>query len=348
MRLPALLLALGLCLGAAPAVAQSCTFTPQPDTTNPAVLGVFHGRMAYSNLVERDGPGNGKDGTDFLYMYDFKTHTPTTLSLATWGLIRGLNPTFSPGGTYLMFRAVVPKPDPNNNESHIFLWKIGSSDPPTNLTGIFGNLRNEDPKFSANGSMIVWKRTRGVATANLHYPAGGTPYIDNIVQVMTGAQGTTEKSGPTFSPSGKYIYYWLGTGATEQIYRYYRIGNVSGAFPRSGGGAYYYPVAMDYYDIFFVRQIQAATPGNYDQIWQYSAITRASTVWNPSDCQANDSDPTPVDDDYFLYSRSTDSASYTLYIGQVGTSNAWSLASLSLNGTIDNMVGTDYTSTESP
>jgi Tol biopolymer transport system component len=341
MRLSALLLALGLCLGAVPAAAQSCTFTPQPDSTNPVTLGQVKGRMAYNNLVERDGPGNGKDGTDFLYLYDFKTHTPTTISLATWGLSRGLNPVFSPGGSYLMFRAVVTAAD----ESHVFLWKIGSSDPPTNLTGFLGNLRNEDPKFSANGSMIVWKRTRGIATANLHYPTTGAPYIDNVVQVLTGSPGTDEKSGPSFSRSGKFIYYWLGTGNTTQIYRYNRFGNASGAFPRNGGGAYYYPVPMDYYDIFFVRQIQA---GGFDQVWQYSAINRISTVWNPSDCNANNSDPAPLDDDYFLYSRSTSTASYTLYIGQVGTTNSWSLASLPLNGTIDNMVGTNYTSTESP
>jgi Tol biopolymer transport system component len=315
-----LMLSAGLVLCGGAASAQ-CSFTAQ-GTTAPALPG----RVVYENA-----------DTGRLYLYDFAAHHLTQLNTVGWGVTGALNPVFSPDGSAILFTAVA------NNERDLYYWVIGAATP-TNITAAFPNTRNEDPKFSPDGTKIVWKQTFSIEQANLVFNGSGTPSLTGAVQLVLGHQGMSdEASAPVYSPTQKYIYYYTGTGSGAQVQQYNTQTATHGpAFTMQPNTEYYYPVDPDYYEFFYTSWL---TPTNtFDKIYLYSRVTQTATVFNPTDCAANNSDPAPVDEDYFLYSRDDNPSGnrYELYLGQLSTGNAWLLPS-PINGSSGNFLGANYT-----
>lgn len=269
-----------------------------------------------------------------------------------WGLTTDLNdlplnPVFSPDGSAILFSAV--QYIAGEYQRHIFYWRIGSP-APVNLTAPLGNLRHEDPKFSPQGNTIVWKEFYNIVTAGLKFNSRGVPALSGSPKHITnnGAKGTfTEASGPSFSRTGKYIYYWTGSGSAFPIHIHkYDVATKTAVplpFPQAAKIAYYYPVDPDLYDLLYVSWPSAANPS--DKIYLSSGITGLSSAWNAADCSADNSDPAPVDEDYFIYSRdhNTDSSSYELYLGQLSTDYSWSVSSLGLNNSAGDALGANYT-----
>ena len=258
-----------------------------------------------------------------------------------------LNPMYSPDGSAILFSAV--QYIGGEYQRHVFYWRIGSP-ALVNLTAPLGNLRHEDPKFSPNGNAIVWKENFNIVTASLKFNSQGVPALSGSPRHITnnGAQGTfTEASGPSFSPTGKYIYYWTGSKDAFPIHIHkYNVtakASVPLPFPQPAKIAFYYPVDPDLYDLLYVSWLNASTP--FDKIYLSSGITGVSTVWNAADCGADNSDPAPVDEDYFIYSRdgNADSSFYELYLGQISTGYSWSLSPPGLNNSAGDALGADYT-----
>jgi hypothetical protein len=354
MRFTAFLAGAALSVLAQAAWAQpTCSFVAQSNSTIPALTG----RVVYQE--DYTDPTTMQLVLGALFLYDFQSKQFTTIPLAAWGLTLALNPVFSPDGKAILFSAV------SNNQRHLYYWKIASASP-VNLTGAMGNLRNEDPKFSAHGDRIVWKQTFNIVTAPLIFDASGNPSLGAVMPVTTnGVQGTsTEASGPVFSPTGKYIYYFTGSKSDATIYQFDLTNPANPSvepFPQATGTEYYYPVDPDLYDFFYVSWPDPAT--KFDKIYQFSRATQTSVAWNTADCGADNSDPAPADEDYFIFSRDNNldknGSRYELYIGkfvdpanplQSGSSPvmgmAWSLSPAGLNGPAGNkgnFEGANYT-----
>ena len=331
MLLRSILLASALfLLAAAPATAQTCSFTPQT-----SALPSLPGRVTYTDT-----------STGQLFIYDFQSAAQVTIPSAVSSLGSSsnpiTNPVFSPDGKALMFSGV------SSNQRHLFYWVIGTTTV-TNLTSPQGNLRHEDGKFSLDGSQIVWKRNGNIVTADLS--TSGTPSLSNITAITTnGVLGTaTEASGPVFARSMQYIYYFTGNASfTEQLARYTYASNSSG--PVFSGAdptlQYYYPVAPDIYDLMFVRWIGSSN--HHDEIMQYLRINSSFGVFGAADCAADNSDPAPVDERYILYSRDNNTGlgsagQYELYLGTLASGAAWLLPSAVNTGGSSSFVGANYT-----
>ncbi len=180
-----------------------------------------------------------------------------------------LNPVFSPDGSAVLFTAVA------NNERDLYYWVIGAATP-TNITAAFPNTRNEDPKFSPDGTKIVWKQTFSIEQANLVFNGSGTPSLTGAVQLVLGHQGMSdEASAPVYSPTQKYIYYYTGTGSGAQVQQYNTQTATHGpAFTMQPNTEYYYPVDPDYYEFFYTSWL---TPTNtFDKIYLYSRVTQTA------------------------------------------------------------------------
>jgi Tol biopolymer transport system component len=321
MRRYCILLAAALVFAAAPAWSQ-CTFKVKSQASRPALTG----RLVYEDST-----------TGQLYLYDFQAVTLTNFT-ATWAATANENPVFSPDGKAVLFSAV------QSDQRHLYYWKIGAAQP-VNLTLAMGNLRNEDPKFAPSGKAIVWKQSFNIVTAPLNFDGSGNPSLGAVTAITTnGVQGTTtEASAPVFSPTAKDVYYYTGSGANAQVQKYDTTTHVFTPFPKTAGVEYYYPVDPDLYDFLYVSWLSSTNM--FDKIFLYSQITNTSTAWNPTDCAANNSDPAPVDEDYFIYSRddNSDGDRYELYLGQIATGFAWTLTPLHVNIRGDALLGANYT-----
>ena len=325
MRFLAIILAAWLVSCASAAWSDPCSFTPQDPSTLPALTG----RVVYEDTV-----GGG------LYLYDFGNSSLTTVPIASWGLSAATNPVFSPDGSAILFSAVV------SDQRHLFYWTIGSAQP-TNITGGMGNLRNEDPKFAPDGFHIVWKQNFGIETASFSFDDLGQPILFNLQQL---AANPPEASGPVYSPTQKYIYYFIGSSTQiKQIQRYDVAAKTTApAFTQDPSVQYYYPVDPDLYDFIYVSWLPTAVACPMcDKIYVRAKLPDAGTAWNATDCAADNSDPAPVNEDYFIYSRRASGSSlYNLYIGQFSTGNAWILPpDANISG--GSLVGANYTEARS-
>lgn len=103
---------------------------PAVSSTHPALTGklVFHRYDNYGDASK-------------LYMYDFSANTLTWIS-KNWGIFDPINGQFNFNGTQIVFMGEATQ----NGKWDIYLWTVGSSNPPTNLTSTDG-CRDEDPEI---------------------------------------------------------------------------------------------------------------------------------------------------------------------------------------------------------
>ncbi|MEJ1967488.1 MAG: hypothetical protein WDN03_02445 [Rhizomicrobium sp.] len=324
----ALAIVLGIFLMATAASAQTCTFHVDQTTFPNDILG----RAAY---IDEDA--------NILYIYDFKTGTRTQPSFTNSPAFTDIgNPVWTPDGQGIVFPAV------QSDHWKLFYWKVSAS-PSAAVELATGGSRNEDPHFLPNGKKLVWKRDFGIATADVSPDGSGNPTLSNVVQVFTGSSGTNEYSGPVYSPTGKYIYYWKGVGADSQIARYETITATNVLYPKTSGLSFYYPQMTDLYDFFYTRW---ADTSERDTIYVYFGYSHMMLEWNAADCAASKADAAPADEDLFLYSRlvpntGSPGSHFNLFLGRLSDGNSWSLPTAN-GSTDDNMVGANFTFVQSP
>ncbi|MGH6872306.1 MAG: TolB family protein [Rhizomicrobium sp.] len=330
---------------ASAAEAQTCqTFST---STDPAPS--LTGRVVYQ-----------EDDSGLLYMYDFKARAFIPIDQKSWGLTVARNPVFSPDGKAIVFTAV--RGTGRNAKRQVFYWLIGAAQP-ANLTD-GKTVPNEDPHFSQRGDTIVWKQNFGIATADLVIdPANPSmPHIANFKKLINGTPSgmngepstPPEASGPVFSPSGRYIYYFINARAYARVMRFDTLTGTSEspfAFPQVDGTHYYYPVDPDSYAFLYVSWPDPATM--HDKIYVYSNLNQTSYLWNGTDCVAENADPAPVDENYIIFSRKAAGDRFKLYVGQLidpsqplsataTPARIWNLP-FGLNGTKGDMIGANYT-----
>jgi Tol biopolymer transport system component len=331
MLLRSILLASALfLLAAAPATAQNCSFTAQTST-----FPTLTGRVTYADTTAGQ-----------LFIYDFQSASQVTVPSQVQqygGSGRAIrNPVFSPDGKGVLFSGVTL----NGASRDLYYWQIGTTTV-TDLTTSISASPHEDGKFSSDAKKIVWKDNGNITTAD--FSNIGTPSLSNVTAITTnGVVGQpTEASGPVFSPSMQYIFYFTGnSSSTEHVQRYSYPGNNTGAaFTQDASLQYFYPAAPDIYDLLFVRQISATN--THLQINQYFRLNNSFATFNATDCAADNSDPGPIDERYFIYSRNSNTGlgggQFELYLGRVADGAAWLLPSAVNTGGSASFVGANYT-----
>lgn len=284
----------------------------QPSTTFPSLSGrlVYHAYFNYG------------DGSSALYLHDFVAHTTVMLNKPSWNLSDPMNAQFSADGKKLLFMAI------QNNAWNVFVWTIGSDNPPLNLTASLGG-RNEDPKFTFDGKRVAFKHEGDVGFLTLAFNGAEITGVDNY-QPATSNGWITEESMPTPSPSGKYLLYTIGAAASR-IYRMNMQTGQSQLLTSTPAGAHdYFPVMRDMSTYFFTRGMPVT--GNDQVMMMVPNLTGSvAKVLALNDCNSNNSDATPVDEDNLIFSSSRYDPPYGFLIGEIGSGKVWRLSSALIN-----------------
>ena len=302
--------------------------TPPTTATRPAL----RGQLAYH-------VANGTAFDEKIWYINLSNGTaPVDLDARYgWNLSHMLNPHFSPDGSKMVF-AAVPAGNRVRAAQDIYLWRVGSSAPPLNLTSQSGaGIPDEDARFTPDGN-IVYKRNGQLARMTA---TDSSPY--NYV-IGNSSQQTIERSGPSVSADGNSLLFFEQSGANAGIYR---------ASASNGSGRTlvadqpnvqeYYPVAWKENLFLYAQWIDAAH--GEDQIYSVDIETKAQNRFLFNDLSANNSDPYPMDDRYIFFcsNRSCSNArgAYDLYLGDSQTGQSWSLSDLGVNSN-NNELGIAY------
>ncbi|MEA9356228.1 discoidin domain-containing protein [Bacteriovorax sp. PP10] len=290
--------------------------TNQPNSTFPALTGklVYHSYVTYG------------DGTSQMFLYDFATRTLTQLSKSSWGISDPMNAHISPDGSSIVFMGI------QNNSWNLYLWKLGSSALPTNLTNSNGNTRNEDPKYSFDGSSIFYKQNGDIMRMNL---------TTRAVVNLTKNAATIENSMPYPSVDGNTVYFAEGDNENSGIFQKNLVTGVTSPFNVEPGINNYYPIVRDANTVFFTKWISATVEN--DQLYTKGTAPGAVAVQlSINDCLSNNSDAAPVGSDKVIFSSTTEGG-YQLYLGDLATGKRWSLTQFGINaGSTKNKLGAHY------
>jgi Tol biopolymer transport system component len=333
----ALAVALGV-LPADPAKAQpGCASSPapQPDTTHPKLAG----RMVFQS-----------GGS--LYLTDFGRGTTSLIALSTSsGPLRQVtNANFSPDGRWIIFSAVWGS---GGGRRDVFVSRpdgsrlVNLTYDPTN------NFASEDARFWVDGKTVFFKQryttlsatVGAIMTMQLTLPTDATTNpsrVGRITSVPKLDDGIHEFSQVSVSPSGKYLYYSVGSGSGE---RTGRLNTQTGAATALGPPTIYsyFPVSVDFTTTFYTGRSGGSNP--HDQIFTYApslGITRSALPFN--DPNADNADPAPVDEDFVIFSSNRCGGPFSLFIGQLGTSRYWRIGFSGVTVTpAADMLGSTYT-----
>nr|WP_067060055.1 PD40 domain-containing protein [Mucilaginibacter sp. L294] len=133
-----------------------------------------------------------------MYIYNFNTDALTWVS-QNWNIDFPMNAHFSPDGTRIVFMGQPA----GSGDWDIYLWTVGSSGIPTNLTAGNG-LRDEDPKFSPNGYRIAFKQADDLRLMEL---------TGNITDVVTNTS-TIEEGIPYYNDDATALLFAQGAPQT--------------------------------------------------------------------------------------------------------------------------------------
>lgn len=289
--------------------------------TQPALSGrlLFHSYSCYSCNDSK------------LYLYDFAARTLSVLSNG-WAISNTMNAHFSPGGKSIVFMGT---PQASDNWD-VFIWRIGSATQPVNLTSKFGTSRDEDPKFSTDGSKIIFKQNGQMKEMDT---------LGNILNSISVAQ--REASMPYYVKGDTSVLYAgnEATGTTADIYRVSLITGFVYALSSLASVEEYYPIARDDTSFLFTRWYSSANHNDQVYMGYLNGKTSLRLPFNESD--QNYSDAFPVNHQYVILSstRPGGKGSYDLYLADILTGERWSLSSyhVGINST-GNELGACYSS----
>lgn len=271
--------------------------------TAPALTGkiVYHTYVNYGDAAK-------------MYIYNFNTNTLTWIS-QNWNLHDPINGHFNFDGTKLVFMAqAVP-----NGKWDIYLWDVGSSSLPTNLTAN-DNCRDEDPKFSPNGYRICFKQTPSTGVGNLK--------IMELNGVVTNSvtNNTIESGMPYYSDDATALIYARGAGSTSNIY----LKSINAATNKSLASVAnvqeYYPIVLGPSTFVYTRWVSASD--KHDQIYlgYFANSTRTKLPFNTITADYSDAFPCGSNKLLLSSNKSGGAGAYDLYIADSSTGAIWSLS----------------------
>jgi len=289
--------------------------------------------------------GYDANGNSQLYMFDFQSGTQVQWSQPSWNVSAPINAQFSPDGKKIVFTAV------QNNRRDVYIWTIGTG-APSNLTGSMSNaIKSEDPKWSADGQTIVFKKDGNIKLMSITFNASGQPSVTGVQVITTnGVIGTaTEASAPFLTPDNRFVLFVRGVGSGESISiipLYPAIG-IETKFSWNQNYAYY-PIVRDLTKVFYAGWTNLT--GRNDQILaQVPAVLEANVVqFAFNDCNADNSDPASVDSEFVLFSSDSGQISpahiYRPVLGSIFSAAVWDLSRIGVGAGIPGQVlGMSYT-----
>lgn len=247
-----------------------------------------------------------------IYSYDFATGKLLLLSDG-WNMVNAMNAHFSADGTKLVFMG---EPAGTTNWD-VFVWTVGSSIPPKNLTASFGATRDEDPKFSNKGAKIVFKQNGVIKEMDT---------LGNIIHSFTVPQ--SEASMP-FYAKGDTVILYSGSEATASTADIDKL-SVASSFTEPISAIKnleeYYPIAFDDSSFLFTRWFSQVNQN--DQVYRGFLNGGNTERLSFNEENENYSDAYPVNDSLVILSstRPGGRGGYDLYIANIKTGKRWSLS----------------------
>jgi Tol biopolymer transport system component len=268
-----------------------------------------------------------------LFLYNFSTHALTEISTG-WAVVQNaMNAHFSPNGKQLLFMGTAS----GTGNWDIFLWDVGSTNPPANLTAHLGaGSDDEDCKFSSGGNKIIFKQN-GVLTE-----------MDTSGQVLRQFPVPQSPASMPYYEHGDTAILYAGTvGNTSNIYLYH-VSDSSITTKNALPGIYaYYPITRDDSSFIFTRWYDAGN--QHDQLYLDFFDNRGAQNLPFNEPTADYSDGYPAGSNYiFLSSDRKDSyGGYDLYVADLYSGNIWSLSYYNpgLNSSFEEL-GSCYTPTQ--
>lgn len=269
--------------------------TPQP---------VISGKMVYHNY----SCYNCNDSV--LFLYDFKTNERTVLS-QNWPIINPMNAHFSPDGKKIVFMGI----SQINNSWDLYIFTLGTNSQPINLT-LNSSGRDEDPKFSFDGTKIIFKQNGVLKEMDTS---------GNITQTYN--VPNSEASMPYYTADGKSIVYAgnESNNNTLNIYLYSIANNTTSALSTIEKLEEYYPIVIDNDTFLFTRWEGLNNKNDQVYLGYFNNTTPKSLPFNEPD--ANFSDAYPVNSHTVIISSTKIGGigQYDLYLADMVTGKKWSL-----------------------
>uniref|UniRef100_UPI0032176F75 InlB B-repeat-containing protein n=1 Tax=uncultured Draconibacterium sp. TaxID=1573823 RepID=UPI0032176F75 len=255
-----------------------------------------------------------------LYTYNFSTGTKKEIS-SGWNIDHEMNAVASPDGSKIVFMG------DNSGEPRdwdIYIWDINSSSSPQNLTN-GNNLRDEDPRFSPDGSKIIFKQNGDIKVMDLN---------GEILSNVTSDGSTNEESMPFFNANETKIVYARGAKATSDIYVINSDGTNQTPLYNESSLCEYFPVFKDNSTFFYTRWV--STNDEHDQIYlgDYSGNSERLSI---NEYTSDNSDASPVGSDYLFFSSTRNGSGYDLFLGQISTGEVWNLNDFGINSTKEDL-----------
>lgn len=298
------------------------------------------------------------DGSSQLWYYETVTGATALISggwQTLYGITDPMNPMFWPGSTddarWVTFMAVA------DGEWNVFMVNI--DDPgtaPVNLTKAGASTkweRNEDPKFSADGAELYFKRDGDIVVANIEWK-DQTPTLGHARALtnttMNGTQDesyvgddvgsehdtTGEESMPFPDPTGRTVFFTRGTHREAGVWALCLVTEVERPVMVTEGVSEYYPIIAADGTLFFVRWTAPDDP--HDTIWiQEPNETHPRLLLARQ--SADVADPAPVTGpDILVFSMTDgDQTPFRLHVLDIRTGEE---ARIPLDGVPGNMLGT--------
>ncbi len=311
----AVTLAVGIVAAACGGEIQAACVNDPPNQSNASFPSSLTGKLVYHSYVSYG------DGTSQLFIYDFTAHTLTQVSNASWGITDPMNASFSPDGKWLLFMGV------QNNAWNVFMWPTNGSHIPYNLTNSTGATRNEDPKFSPDGSSVIFKQnSANDMQGTLSYP-GGIPQFTSVIDITN---NKTQDSMPFMTPDGTKLLFSEGSGgASLGLYEETIATGATVKFDAASGISTYYPIVRADGTVFYTKWNNARQ--QLDQLYTKTAASDTPTQLSIDDCVSNNDDAGPVNGTNYVFFSSTTAGGYQLYLGDISTGKRWSLTQFGVN-----------------
>lgn len=270
---------------------------------------VLHGRIAYHAYSDyMAAPVDSIDGNALVYKIDGDVLANVTDALA---IDNSMNPHFSPDGSKMVFMAI-PSGAPRTRSSlEVYVYDLAEGQL-SRLTS--DTVPDEDPKFSPDGLLIVWKRDGQVWRMQ----------SDGTVKTQLTTTGD-EKSGPSYSPDGTQIAYWSSSGQSADVWRMNSSGGGASALVATANIQDYYPIFRDNNNVLYSRW--ESTSDHHDKIYNVEVSSGISTRLAVNVTGVEDADAAPVDATYIVFSstRSGGKGSYDILIGRYDNGGTYTL-----------------------
>ena len=290
------------------------------DTKRPTLTGklVYHNYTSYDDLDSR------------MYIYDFTTNELDEIS-RSWTVVKHpMNGHFSPDGKYITFMGIGTK----TNSWDIFIYELGSSKQPENLTAQ-GDYRDEDPKYSYNGTKICFKRNDQLAeidvkSKNISILSHNNSDVDPYSMPYYTTDDSKLIFGGGHNPNS-YIGIWdIRTSTVKKLYDKPSV-------------VEYYPITINATSFYYTQHVSPSN--NHDQLYKGYLDGSPSICLSFNKTNADYSDACPVGSGWLIFvsTRSTSKGGYDLYIAHETSGVIYPLSDYNfLINTSKNELGPDY------